>query len=234
MSFTICFRSLSLSTDRYFIFLFALLNLSVKIFTTMKRVIVCGVFFFLLLSFHLHGQLLKELGNKAKSLATKENLEKAGSAVFKGMEKARAAFDSADFDYAILLSDNSGLFDVKDKGEDFAKLTSGLSYFSALNKNEELAVEEKARFYREYGEVLYGSRKFNWSEKNFITAKKTYEDGGLKDNIGYIKTIANQGLLYNTMGRFTQSEQFTAEALDLRKTKFGENNIGVAASLNNY
>jgi hypothetical protein len=33
-------------------------------------------------------------------------------------------------------------------------------------------------------------------------------------DIGYLKTIANQGLLYATMGRFTQAEEFTSEHLD--------------------
>jgi tetratricopeptide (TPR) repeat protein len=74
----------------------------------------------------------------------------------------------------------------------------------------------------------------HWPRKKFAQAKILYEQGGLKEDLGYLKTIASQGLLYSTMGRFTQAEEFTMEALTMRKTKFGENNIGVAASQNNY
>jgi CHAT domain-containing protein len=195
--------------------------------------------FVLFLSFQLQAQgvfqnLKKAATDKAKGLATKENLSKATTALMKDMEKARAEFDSADFDYAILLSDNSGLFDVKEKGESAAKVTSVVGMGSSFLKNDELKDEERARFNRQSGELLYGYGKFSLAEKKFNTAKTIYEEGGITEDLGYLKTISNQGLLYATMGRFTQAEGFTAEALDIRKTKFGENNIGVAASLNNY
>src|SRR5688572_17799850 len=200
--------------------------------------ILCGVIL-LSLSFHVSSaQLLQNLkkaaGDKAKTLATKENLSKAGNLALKRMDNVRAEFDSADFDYAILVSDNAGLFDVKDKGETIAKISSAAGYVSALNKNAELSNEENARFKRETGELYYGSRKYQLAETSFLNAKKLYEDGGLTENFGYVKTLSNLGLLYATMGRFTQAEGLTAEALDIRKTKLGENNIGVAASLNNY
>jgi CHAT domain-containing protein len=199
--------------------------------------IVCGTIL-LLISLQVSGQVLQNLKraatDKAKSLATKENLSKAGDLALKRMDNVRAEFDSADFDYAILVSDNAGLFDVKDKGETIAKISSAAGYVSALNKNAELSNEENARFKRETGELYYGSRKYQLAETSFLNAKKLYEDGGLTENFGYVKTLSNLGLLYATMGRFTQAEGLTAEALDIRKTKLGENNIGVAASLNNY
>lgn len=188
----------------------------------------------LLVSFRMHGQLLQNLKDKAKSLATKENLDKAGAAAMKSMDKARAEFDSADFDYAILISDNSGLFDVKEKGEAVAKVSSVMNLFSSFSKNDELSDEEKARFNRESGELWYGSGKYSLAEKKFAQAKTLYEQAGLKEDLGYLKTISSQGLLYSTMGRFTQAEESTVEALNMRKAKFGENNIGVAASQNNY
>ncbi len=169
-----------------------------------------------------------------KSLNTKENREKVGTIVVKDLEKARDSFDSTDFDYAILLSDNSGLFDIKEKGERSAKLTSLASIGASFYKNTELTDAERARFNLEMGELLYAHEKFSMAEKKFNAAKNAYEQGKLTEDIGYIKTLSNQGLLYATMGRFTQAEGFTAEALDLRKTKYGENNTSVAASLNNY
>ncbi len=185
-----------------------------------------------------HSQILKDLEkaalNKAKSLNTKENRDKLVNAVLNDMERARAEFDTTDFDYAILLSDNSGLFDIKEKGEGSARLTSMITLGSSYYKNSTLTDAERARFNLETGEVLYASQKFASAERQFSLAKNAYEKAGLQNDIGYLKTISNQGLLYSTMGRFTQAEEYTAQALAMRKEKFGDHNTGVAASLNNY
>lgn len=188
--------------------------------------------------FQVNAQFLRDLknaaNNKAKSLATKENLEKATGSLLKNMEKARAEFDSTDFDYAILISDNAGLFDVQEKGERLAKASSLINLGSAFYNNTEFTDEERARFQLESGELAYGSGNYAIAEKRFNAAKKIYEETNLTEDLGYLKTLSNQGLLYGTMGRFTQAEGFTAGALDIRKTRFGDNNIGMAASLNNY
>ena len=203
---------------------------------------ICGLIL-VLLSFQLQAQgvlqnLKRAAADKARNLASKDNLNKVGSkvanAAFKDLEEARAAFDSADFDYALLVSDNSGLFDVQEKGEGRAKATSMIGLGSAMWKNTEFTDEEKARFNLESGELAYGMGKFAIAEKKFTGAKSIFEEAGLTENLGYIKTIANMGLLYGTMGRFTQAEGYTVEALDARRITFGENDIGVAASLNNH
>lgn len=192
----------------------------------------------LALSFPAKAQILKDLKKAAtdvgRNLNTKENRDKLGTLALKDMEKARAEFDSTDFDYAVLMSDNSGLFDVKDKGEGSARVTSMVSLGSSFLKDESVSAADKARFHRELGEVWYANGKFAMAERKFTAAKEAYESAGLTEDVGYIKTLSNQGLLYSTMGRFTQAEGFTAEALQLRKDKFGEGNVGVAASLNNY
>ena len=94
-------------------------------------------------------QILKDLEkaaiNKAKSMNTKENRDKLANAVVKEMDRARSEFDSTDFDYAILLSDNSGLFDIKEKGEGTARLTSMVEMGSKYYKNEDLTDAERAR-----------------------------------------------------------------------------------------
>ena len=186
----------------------------------------------------VNAQLLRDLKNaanaKVKTLATKENLNKATSSLLKNMEKARAEFDSTDFDYAILISDNAGLFDVKEKGERLAKTSSLINLGTAYYNNTEFTDEERARFQRESGELAYGSGNFAAAEKRFNAAKSIYEEANLTDDLGYLKTISNQGLLYATMGRYTQAEAFTAGALEIRKEKFGERDPGIASSLNNY
>lgn len=196
------------------------------------------VFIFVLSVSSSHGQLLRDLknaaANKVKGLATKENIDKATSSLLKNMENARAEFDSTDFDYAILVSDNAGLFDVKEKGERFAKASSAITLGAAYYNNTELTDEERARFNRQAGELAYGSGNFAAAEKRFGSAKTIYEETGLTEDIGYLKTITNQGLLYATMGRYTQAESFTTGALDIRRDKFGADHIGMASSLNNY
>lgn len=201
-------------------------------------VVLIFIFSFCLSALTVYPQILKDLEraaiNQAKSLNTKENRDKLAKAVLKDMEKARSEFDTTDFNYAILLSDNSGLFDIKEKGEGTARITSMVSLGSSYYKNSELSEAERARFNLEMGEVFYASQKFAMAEQKFAQSLMSYEKAGLKDDIGYLKAIANQGLLYSTMGRFTQAEEYSLEALTLRRKKFGDRNMGVAASLNNY
>ena len=191
-------------------------------------------FLFLVLSSELYAQILKDLGNKTKKLASKETRERVVNSVMDDMEEARAEFDSTDFDYAILLSDNSGLFDVKEKGEGTAKVTSVLGMGAGFVQGEHTSTKDKARFQLDMGEVLYANSKFALAEKKFAIAKSIYEGDSLQKEMGYLKTISNQGLLYSTMGRYTQAEEFTAKALKLRQERFGTDNASVAASYNNY
>lgn len=191
----------------------------------------------------VEGQILKELKksavNMGKDLNTKDNqvkVAKLGSS-FAGMDKARAEFDSTDLDYAILVSDNSGLFDVKEKGELKAQFTTMTNLGLAVYKdgeNAKLTEAEKARMSREMGELWYGKKMFKMAEAKFFDARGQYERAGLTEDVGYMKTLSDQGLLYSTMGRFSQAEGFTVEALDTRKQKFGDSHPSVAASLNNY
>lgn len=178
--------------------------------------------------------LKKAAVENAKKLATKERLSKAGNLLLNDLDKTRAQFDSTDFDYSIIVTDNSGVFDVKESGEFKAKAATGVTLYSRFMLNDDLADQEKARAHLEFGEITYAQNKYSFAEKRFASAREFFEGAMATDDIGYLKTIANQGLLYATMGRFTQAESFTAEALELRKSKLGERNSGVAASLNNY
>jgi len=192
--------------------------------------VIASFCFFCVLAISANAQVL----NKLKEKLTKENIQKAASSVKGDLDKTRASFDSTDFDYAILLSDNSGLFDVKEKGEVGSKLATFASMGLSLVDSSKSDGEEKARFQLEMGEVAYASQKYSFADKRFTSAINLYEKAGLLEEIGYFKALADEGLLYTTMGRFTQAEEFTVKALDLRKAKLGEKNIGVASSLNNY
>lgn len=186
--------------------------------------------------------LKKAAGDVGRSLNTKENRERVFSAAQNQLSKARAKMDSTDFDYAVLTSDNSGFIDIKERGERFINATSYVNNRIKLVNGKQIDIadegdltpEEHARGFLEWGEFYYGSRFFKLAEEQFAKARQLYEKEKLTNELGYIKTLANQGLLYTTMGRFTHAESATLEALELRRERFGESNVGVAASLNNY
>jgi len=203
----------------------------------MNRIIVC-VAIFSLIGFTTQSQVLNTLKKAAtdvgRNLNTKENRNKVAQIGQNQLNKVRDDFDSTDFDYAVLISDNSGLIDLKQSKEIFAKANFAASSMIDFMQDEEAEKSDKAHAQLEMGEIWYGSRNYKLAEESFAAARRSYEESNLTEQLGYTKTIANQGLLYATMGRYTQAEGYTAEALDLRKTKFGETNPGVAASLNNY
>ena len=182
---------------------------------------------------------LQKLKNKVSS-GVQSTADKAKTGVQKGasrlggqLEKIRDSFDSVDFDYAILLTDNSGTFDVREKGEMGATLASWASLGTSLIDSSKSNGSDKARFHLEAGEVLFGLKKYASAEKRYKSAIKVYIENNLTADLGYAKALANLGLLYNSMGRFTQAQEATNSALQQRKEKLGADNIGVASSFNN-
>ncbi len=175
---------------------------------------------------------------KDVTIRNKSQILKHSSAILDEMDKARAEYDSTDFDYAILLSDNSGLFDVKEKGELNAKISNINNIQKAYKENGvEVALTENetnAKANLMAGELFYANAQFASAEKRYQIARSMYEKIKLTEDISYLKTISNQGLLFATMGRFTQAEEATLLALEKRKEKFGDDDLGVAASRNNY
>ena len=140
----------------------------------MRSRVFGAIIFILLCENFLYGQILKDLEkaaiNKAKGLNTKENRDKLVDVVMKDMERARAEFDSSDFDYAILLSDNSGLFDVKEKGEGSARLTPMVSLGSTYSKSRHLPTLT-VHASTGNGEVLYASPEVQFRRKQVRDSK---------------------------------------------------------------
>ncbi|MEJ1239993.1 hypothetical protein WBG78_17770 [Chryseolinea sp. T2] len=136
------------------------------------------------------GQVIK----KIKKATSKENRQKVVGGWKEDLDRVRDSFDSTDFDYAILLLDNSGLFDVKEKGEFMSKLaTSGSLVLGSIDSSKSNEIE-KARFQLETGELAYATRKFAFAEKRFNSALTIYERASLTGEIGYMKALADQGL----------------------------------------
>lgn len=199
---------------------------------------LCGLIF-VFLSIQSPAQILKNIKDRAINKAKTNTIDKAKSearnAYHKQLNDIRAEFDSTDFDYAILVSDNSGLFNLKDKrefGSKFLNLKSiGTSFY---RKDFDISDEDNARLNLHSGESAFAMGRYIYAEKKFITAAGYFEKAYLLSDPGYMKTISNTGLLYATMGRYSQAEKFTSKALDMRQKTMGMTDMGVAASLNNY
>ncbi|HWR33931.1 MAG TPA: CHAT domain-containing tetratricopeptide repeat protein [Chitinophagaceae bacterium] len=173
--------------------------------------------------------------NKAKTNTIDKAKYEARKAAHDKMQDIRNEFDSTDFDYAILVSDNSGLFNVKDRRELGGKFLSIKNIGGQLyRKDFDISDEENARLNLQMGESAFAMGRYPYAEKRFSTATRYFEQAYLLKDPGYMKTISNTGLLYATMGRYSQAEKFTSKALDIRQSALGPLDMGVAASWNNY
>jgi tetratricopeptide (TPR) repeat protein len=194
---------------------------------------------FLFLSVQSSSQILKNIKDRAINKAKENTVDKAKyearNAVHKQLNDIRDSFDSTDFDYAILLSDNSGLFNVKDRREFGSKFLNLKSIgTSVYHRDFDISDEDNARLNLHMGESAFAMGRYVFAEKKFATAAAYFEKAYLLSDPGYMKTISNTGLLYATMGRYSQAEKFTARALTMRQTSNGSANMDIAASLNNY
>lgn len=196
---------------------------------------------FLFLSIFSSAQILKKVKdkvvNKGKSEVNDAKYDakmKAREGVRNELNDIKADFDSTDIDYAILLSDNSGLFGGQGRGEFGAKFLKLGSIANSLYRDMDLDDQENATMNLQMGQSAYAMGKYAFAEKRLQSAQYYFEKSYRTSEIPYMKTIASEGLLYTTTGRFAQAEKFTAQALELRQSALGENSMAVAASLNNY
>jgi CHAT domain-containing protein len=184
-----------------------------------------------LCSLTLHAQsALERLKGAAKQLDTKENRAKLQSTLVKWKDK----LDSTDFQYAVLVSDNAGFSASKDAKDVLSQVLIGGSLYYKNAKGDQITDEDSARIDLEMGQIAYAARGYNLADKSFRRARILFEKEKLTGDFAYLKTITSQGLLYATMGRFTQAEEFTVKSMELGKKKFGENGVGLATAYNNY
>jgi CHAT domain-containing protein len=193
-------------------------------------VIILGILLTPLVSQAQFGKFLKD---KAKSLASEKiTLNNAKSLVKERLEKAKEEYDSTSFNYAISLSDNAGLFEVRERQERQKKLL--LNYLEYSDNNNELDPLQKARLLVDNGEMLYANNKFKAAKRAFELAKIAFESESAQSDPYYAKTVANLGLLAHTVGRYTKSEEWTLQGMSLREEVLGKQSHGYAASINNY
>jgi len=195
----------------------------------------------ILISITSQAQILNKIKNKVKGKAESEvrNAKyeakaKARAAAHNEMDEVKADFDSTDIDYAILLSDNSGLFGGQGKGGFGSKFLRLGGIANSLYKDFDLDDEENATLNLQMGQSAYAMGKYVFAEKRLKSAQGFFEKSYRTSELNYMKTIASRGLLYTTTGRFALADEYTAKALQLREEKLGNTNMAVAASLNNY
>jgi CHAT domain-containing protein/Flp pilus assembly protein TadD len=163
------------------------------------------------------GKMIKEKGSK--------------SAVTRA-EAERSRLDSADFNFAISVIDNSGMMNIREKGEMAKKIgIAGTTFL--LKDDNETTPAQRCRSALEAAQLLYKTRLFKMAEVRYLAAKLQFEEEKQTDHINYSKVFADLGLLYATQGKYNSASQYTEQALEIRQQSLGENSVGYAASVNN-
>lgn len=169
-----------------------------------------------------------QFGDILKKEATRFVKKKATSLLAEELNKTKEKFDSASFSYAVALNDKAAQFESQDKLSDVVTVSNML-----INEEKNETSLGAARNYMDIGEMSYAANGFKLAEGSFITANAILYTEGLEANPLYARGMANLGLLYNSMGRYAASLEFTNQALALREKYFGIESKDYAASLNN-
>lgn len=174
-----------------------------------------------------YAQFGKMLKNKVKDLVTSDEAQEF---VANRLSKAREEYDTISFNYAISITDDTGLFESKERFERHKKLLAGF-----LQKDQDKTPQQEAISHNDIGEMLYASGKYRLAEIQFWAAYLIYQDNPkLRTDLHYFRLLSNIGLLYHTMGRLTLAEEFTQQALELRREYLGESTAAYASSVNNW
>ncbi len=193
---------------------------------SLMKLFFLSIMVFLVMPFFGYAQF-DNLKNKVLEKTKKLAKDKSTSAV----DAERDKLDSADFNYAITVIDNSGMMNIRDNNERLVKSMDAVSNFS---KNEsDKAPAQKCRNILDRAENFYQLKRFKLAELSFLEAKLAYEAENLTTNINYSKVLADLGLLYATMGRYNSADYYTSEALSIREQTLGKDSKAYASSLNN-
>ncbi len=189
-----------------------------------NKIIITALLLFPCISFAQFGDLIKK--------GIKKGIDKGKNAATNTTDKERDKLDSADFNYAISVIDNSGMMNIRDAGESFTKTADFVSN-NFVKDQSKITPAQKSRNTLDAAEKFYENRLYKTAELYFLEAKLSYENNSITNNINYSKVYADLGLLYATMGRFNTAGQYTPEALSLREKTLGKNSKAYASSLNN-
>lgn len=191
----------------------------------------CVAIILCLVAFNSRAQVSDFL-KRQQDKAAKMIKEKGTKGALSRAEAERAAMDSADFNFAISVIDNSGMMNVREKGEVAKKIGIAGTTFMLKDDNE-TTPEQRTRSALEAAQMLYKARLFKMAEARYLVAQAQFEAEGQTGHINYSKVFADLGLLYATQGKYNSASQYTEQALEIRQQTLGENSIGYAASVNN-
>jgi CHAT domain-containing protein len=165
------------------------------------------------------------------SLQSQDLFDQLGKALVKSGGKKgsvqKAALDSVDFQFAISVNENAGFFDVKEKGE------TGSKMLYALKEQADKTPVEIARDTLEQGIGYYEIRWFKLAEESFRSAETYLETNSLTDEIVYLRTISNIGLLCLTQGKNADAELYISKSLEISEKKLGKKSAAYVTNLNN-
>ena len=176
------------------------------------------VIFFCSVGYASHAQdLLKQLGKLGK----KEGAKKAA--------QQNTSLDSADFQFAISVNENAGFFDVKQKGETTNK---AMNFF--FNEEGKRTLVDIARDSLKQGIGFYEiGRQYKMAEEWFNNTKTFMEANGLTNEIVYLRTLSNLGLVNLTQGKSSEAEQYITQSLTKSEQTVGKKSAAYIANLNN-
>lgn len=186
------------------------------------------ILFFSGITFLSYGQIGRLLKNKVSNINVGKGLDKGKELLSDELHKTREKFDTTSFNYSVSFSDQSAQFEDKEKFDD-VKNTASLY----LDKDKTKDVLEEARDHLDLGEMYYASNGFRLAEVSFIAAAGLLEINGYQSHAMYPRVLADMGMLYNGMGRYDLSMEFTKRALEAREKQRGTESVDYAASLNN-
>lgn len=139
----------------------------------------------------------------------------------------KALLDSIDFQFAISINENAGFFDVEQKGE------TGSKVLYALKDEADKTLVEKVRDSLEIGVGYYEARWYKWAEERFSATKSFIEANSLTNEIVYLRTLSNLGLIYLTQGKTAEADQYITQTLALSEQSLGKKSAAYIANLNN-
>ncbi len=182
----------------------------------MIRILITFIFF--ISTVHCYGQqdLFGKFGKKLTSKLTK-----------KGSEQV-ASLDSVDFQFAISLNQSAGFFDVEQKGE-----TASTLLYQLKDESDKTKVE-LARENLETGIGLFEFNRYKMAEIYVLETKTMLEADGLTNELVYLRTLSNLGLIYLVQGKTLSAESLIVESLQESEKTLGKNSAAYIANLNNY
>lgn len=176
---------------------------------------------------------LKEIKKTTDDIRNIRNLNDAAGflkeRLVEYLKKHKDEFDKTDLNYAVSYSENSGMYETEEK---FDRMRKTLLYVLDPSSMENRSEKEQAADYNDGGELAYATGRFRMAEKMFLASKLTCESAGMYNDPLYSMVLGNLGLLYMTMGKYNLAEEYSMQALELRRNN-PDDRKGLAASMNN-